>query len=144
MSANVGFETLNRNELQVCGLTFGHTSDGLIWESQGKCRKLVVEGKSASLKPEACPKVEKVVFSMAALKNRAPSAKSELLDAEVDTTLAVLYLNAKPVTITTTLEPTTEVSEAAFSESTTSSSASTLLGHPWIIVMMMIWFFASE
>ncbi|CAD5205478.1 unnamed protein product [Bursaphelenchus okinawaensis] len=139
MSANVVFETLNRNDLQVCGLTFGHTSDGLIWESQGKCRKLVVEGKSASLKREACPKVEKLVFSMAALKNRAPSTKGELPDAEVDTTLAVLYLKPKPVTTTTTPEPTTEIAETAVSNSTTEGSdTSTVSVDPWMIGLICV------
>ncbi|CAD5223506.1 unnamed protein product [Bursaphelenchus okinawaensis] len=133
------FRTLNRNNLQLCGLTFGHTPDGLIWESQGQCRKLVVEGKSASLKPEACPKVEKLVFSMTALKNRAASAKGELPDAEVNTTSAVLYLRPKPVTTTTTPEPTTEVSETAVSSSTTEGEVtSTVPLEPWVIVFICV------
>ncbi|CAD5222933.1 unnamed protein product [Bursaphelenchus okinawaensis] len=133
------FNNLNLNQLDVCKLTFGHTPDGLIWESEGKCRKLVVEGQTASLKPEACPKVEKLVFTMAALKNRAPSAKGELPDVEVDTTLAVLYLKPKPVTTTTTLEPTTEVSETAVSNSTTEGSVtSTASVDPWMIGLICV------
>ncbi|CAD5217203.1 unnamed protein product [Bursaphelenchus okinawaensis] len=133
------FNSLNLNQLGVCKLTFGHTPDGRIWESQGQCRKLVVEGESAILKPEACPKVEKLVFTMAALKNRAPSAKGELPDAEVDTTLAVLYLKPKPLTTTTTPEPTTEVAETAVPNSTTEGSdASTVPVDPWMIGLICV------
>ncbi|CAD5205744.1 unnamed protein product [Bursaphelenchus okinawaensis] len=101
----------NFDSPKICGMTFGHTSEGLIWEAQGQCLKLVVEGKLPSMKAEPCPTVDKVMFTMTALKNRDSSTQGDLTDAQLDTTLALLYLKEKPLTTTTELEEetTTEV-----------------------------------
>ncbi|CAD5205717.1 unnamed protein product [Bursaphelenchus okinawaensis] len=101
----------NFDSPKICGMTFGHTSEGLIWEAQGQCLKLVVEGKLPSMKAEPCPTVDKVMFTMTALKNRDSSTQGDLTDAQLDTTLALLYLKEKPLTTTTELVEETTITE---------------------------------
>ncbi|CAD5205716.1 unnamed protein product [Bursaphelenchus okinawaensis] len=112
ISAPDSIKSADFGSLKVCGLTFGHTSDGLIWEGQGQCLKLVDDGKLPIMKAESCPTVDKVMFSMTALKNRDPSTQGDLTDAQLDTTLALLYLKEKPLTTTTELEEETTTTEA--------------------------------
>ncbi|CAD5205690.1 unnamed protein product [Bursaphelenchus okinawaensis] len=101
---------LNFGSLKICGLTFGQTSEGLIWEDKDQCLKLVVDEQYVgSMKAEPCPNVDKVMFTMVSnfflfldgFEKLKPLTQGDLSDAQVDTTLALLYLQEKPPTATT-------------------------------------------
>ncbi|CAD5209296.1 unnamed protein product [Bursaphelenchus okinawaensis] len=93
------FVPLKLNDINVCGLKVGHTSNGTIWKDKGQCRKLVLDG-GASLVPVLCSNENELMFTMRALLNRNFDLKDHFTEEEINTTLAYLYVRDIPTSPT--------------------------------------------